>query len=103
MIKKNFRIAVNEKLIVRVTYVTNDSRILTRKCVPFDFGPSRKFKDKSDRYHFQDLDSPNGKHPLSLEPKKVIKVELTGVNFDPANYIKWKPNWFMKRNWGKYS
>jgi len=101
--KEVFLKAVNEKLIVRVTYVTNNNRILTRKCVPFDFGPSRKFKDKSRRYHFHDLDSPNGKHPLPLLPKRVIKIELTELHFNPANYIKWKPKWFIKRNWGVYS
>lgn len=55
--------SINRKLMVRVTYVTNGNRVLTRKCIPFDVGPSRRSKDKSIRYHFLDLDSPKGKHP----------------------------------------
>jgi len=33
----------------------------------------------------------------------MIKIELLGETFDPANYISWKPNWFIKRDWGNYS
>ena len=76
---------------------------MARKCIPFDFGPSRRFRDKSNRYHFLDLDSPNGKHPLLLLPNKILKLELTNFNFNPAKYINWKPKWFVKRNWGAYS
>ncbi|AUC16589.1 hypothetical protein BTO06_16170 [Tenacibaculum sp. SZ-18] len=103
MFKDKFVLAINEKLMVRVTYVTNDSRVLTRKCIPFDFGPSKRFMDKSYRYHFLDLDSPRGRHPLPLLPNRLVKLELTNTSFNPANYINWKPNWYFKRNWGKYS
>ena len=95
--------SINDKKIVRVTYVTNNKRVLTRKCIPFDIGPSKKFKDKSIRYHFLDLDSPNGKHPLPLLPNRILKIELTDLYFEPSKYIYWKPNWFLKRDWGKYS
>ena len=95
--------SINRKLMVRVTYVTNGNRVLIRKCIPFDVGPSRRSKDKSIRYHFLDLDSPNGKHPLPLLPDRVLKIELTSLYFQPSKYINWKPNWFLKRDWGKYS
>ena len=103
MFKDKFVLAINEKLMVRVTYVTNDSRVLTRKCIPFDFGPSNRCKDKSYRYHFLDLDSPRGRHPLPLLPNRLVKLELTNISFNPANYINWKPKWYLKRNWGAYS
>ncbi|CAM1334311.1 hypothetical protein [Tenacibaculum aestuariivivum] len=95
--------SINDRLVVRVTYVTNNKRVLTRKCIPFDIGPSTKFKDKSIRYHFLDLNGPKGAHNLPLLPGRVLNIELTDLYFEPSKYIKWKPNWFLKRNWGKYS
>ncbi len=95
--------SINDKLIVRVTYVTNDKRVLTRKCIPFDIGPSTKFKDKSIRFHFLDLNGPRGAHNLPLLPDRVLNIELTGSQFEPSKYITWKPKWFLKRNWGKFS
>jgi hypothetical protein len=95
--------SINDKLIVRVTYVTNNKRVLTRESIPFDIGPSRRFRDKSQRYHFLVLDSPQGRHNLSILPMQIKKIELTEEHFSPSNYIKWKPKWFVKRNWGIYS
>lgn len=28
---------------------------------------------------------------------------LESESFDPADYIKWEPNWIFKRDWGVYS
>ncbi|WP_431166085.1 hypothetical protein [Tenacibaculum halocynthiae] len=95
--------SINDRLVVRVTYVTNDNRVLTRKCIPFDIGPIRRSKDKSLRYHFLDLDSPKGAHNLPLLPNRLLKIELTSIQFEPAKYITWKPNWFLKRNWEDFS
>lgn len=103
MDRDKFEKSINNKLIVKVVYITKNNRILTRRCIPFDYGPSRSFKDKSQRYHFLDIDSPNGKHIVSILPSQVLKIEITDINFDPSKYIHWKPKWFLKRNWGVYS
>jgi hypothetical protein len=103
MYKKLFFKSINEKLIVKLTFNSVEKGVLTRKCIPFDFGPSRKFRDKSQRYHFLVLDGPEGRHNLSILPMQIIKIELTDIYFEPSKYIKWKPKWFFKRNWGVYS
>jgi hypothetical protein len=95
--------AINDKLIVELTFNSIEKGIITRKCISFDYGPSRRFKDKSNRYHFLVLDGPEGRHNLSILPIQIIKIKLTNIHFDPAKYIKWKPKWFLKRNWGVYS
>ena len=95
--------SINEKLIVKVTFNSLENGIITRKCIPFDLGPSRRFRDKSQRYHFLILEGPKGKHNLSILPTKILKIELTDIHFDPSKYVKWKPKWFVKRNWGVYS
>jgi hypothetical protein len=77
--------------------------IVKRKCIPFDFGPSRGFRNRFQRYHFLVLGGPEGRHNLSVLPMQIVKIELTGLNFNPSKYIKWKPKWFLKRNWGVYS
>jgi hypothetical protein len=76
---------------------------ITRVCIPFDFGPSRRYKDGLDRYHFYDLDSPDGKHNLSIVPNQLISINILNKVFDPQDYITWTPNWFVVRNWGRYS
>jgi len=95
--------SIEEKFIVKLTFNSVEKGILTRKCIPFDLGPSRRFRDKSQRYHFLVLDGPDGRHNLSILPMQIVKIELIDAHFEPSKYIKWKPKWFVKRNWGVYS
>ncbi len=80
--------------------------MLTRTCAPMDFGPSRRAKDQSDRYHFWDYDSDTQRHVLSLLPNQVESIQTTEHNFDPAEFITWDVKaspWFSTRDWGEYS
>lgn len=95
--------AIHDRLIVTLCCDSYEKGHIVRKCVCFDYGPSRKYKDGLDRYHFFDLDSPDGKHNLSILPSQVISVTLTNENFEPSTYVTWTPNWFVKRDWGVYS
>ena len=45
MYNKLFIKSINERLIVKLTFKSVKNEVLTRNCIPFDFGPSRKFKD----------------------------------------------------------
>jgi len=95
--------AINQKMIIQLTFNSKEKGIITRKCVPFDFGPSRKYRNGADRYHFNDLDSPDGKHNLSILPDQVISITLSNKHFNPEEYITWKPNWYIERDWGAFS
>ena len=100
----NFLQAISVKKYVQVKFNSQGKGIIQRLCVPFDFGPwRRKINPNPDRYHFYDLDSPDGKHNLSILPEQIISIDVTEQSFDPAVYIKWNPNWFIKRDWGIYS
>lgn len=101
--ESDFLFAINEMLITEITFKSAEKGIITRLCIPFDFGPSRRYKDGLDRYHFYDLNSPEGKHNLSILPEQLISITLTDNNFNPSDYITWSPNWFVKRDWGIYS
>ncbi len=100
---KEFLEAINNKLILQITFDSKEKGIIKRTCIPFDFGPSRKYKDGLDRYHFLDLDSPDGKHNLSILPDQVLNMTLTNNTFNPADYISWTPNWHISRDWGEFS
>jgi hypothetical protein len=100
---KEFLEAINNKLILQITFDSKEKGIIKRTCIPFDFGPSRKYKDGLDRYHFLDLDSPDGKHNLSILPDQVLNITLTNNTFNPADYISWTPNWHISRDWGEFS
>lgn len=96
--------AITEKQILRVTFNSKEKGEITRLCIPFDFWPSRnKLKENPDRYHFYDLDSPKGSHTLSILPEQIVLIEVTGEYFDPSDYVKRTPNWFVQRDWGEYS
>lgn len=100
---ETFLKSIHEMKIVEVVIMTHEKGKIKRKCIPFDFGPSRKFQDKIDRYHFYDLDSPDGKHNLSITPDHLLEIQITNESFEPGDYVKWQPKWFIKRNWGQYS
>ena len=99
-----FLYAITNKKVIELTFDSKDKGVITRKCIPFDFGPSRRnLKINPSRYHLFDLNSPEGKHTLSILPEQVIKINLLDETFNPADYVTWTPNWFIKRNWGVYS
>lgn len=95
--------AINEKKVVSVTVDTFEKGTIVRKCIPFDYGPSKKFHDAQNRYHFLDLTSPEGPHNLSVLPHQVRDISILNENFDPEHYVKWTPKWFIPRDWGRYS
>jgi hypothetical protein len=95
--------SIIDKKIIKLIFDSKDKGIIERYCIPFDFGLSRKYKDNLERYHLYDLDSPEGSHNLSILPEQIISIEITENYFDPSHYVKWTPNWIIKRNWGIYS
>jgi len=104
-LKDDFLKSIHEKRIVRITFNSYEKGIITRNCIPYDFGMSRnpKLQDGRERYHFYDLNSPDGQHNLSILPEQLLKLELLAEHFEPAQYVTWKPRWFVQRDWGKYS
>lgn len=103
MVNKNFVQAISEMKLVRVIFNSYEKGEITRVCVPFDYGPSRRYKDGTERYHFYDLDSPSSNHNLSILPDQIKNIEILNEKFLPKDYVKWTPNWFLKRDWGIYS
>ncbi len=103
VMKEIFFTAIHGKKEVKITFDSKEKGIIKRKCVPFDYGPSRKYNDVRDRCHFYDLDSPEGNHNLSILPEQLIAIELLNETFEPSDYVTWRPNWIVKRDWGKYS
>lgn len=95
---------IQGKKLLSVSFIAKEDGLLrVRKCVPFDYGVSRKYKDGEDRFHFYDLDSPDGRHNLSLLPEQVQSIDLLNEIFEPADYVSWTPNWIIERDWGVYS
>jgi len=98
-------IHAKEKVFLRF-FSKEDGTTLDRTCAPMDFGPSRRAKDQSDRYHFWDYDSDTGRHTLSLPPGQIVSIEPAGDTFDPAEFISWSTSespWLVQRDWGQFS
>jgi hypothetical protein len=104
---QTFVTAIHSMKKLKLTFFSKqDGGELIRMCAPTDFGPSRRAKDKSDRYHFWDYESDAGKHILSLLPGQIIQIQSTEESFDPSDFIIWDVKqfpWFLQRNWGVFS
>ncbi len=99
-----FIAAIRSKRLVRITFFSKeDQGYLTRLCAPMDYGPSRRAKDQSDRYHLWDYESDEGSHVLSLLPSQVQSIEVLDEHFDPAEFVTWPTAWFVSRDWGPHS
>jgi len=115
--KINLTVAFNMKMTfidaiascnkVRLTFHSKeDEANLTRICAPMDYGPSRRAKDKSDRFHLWDYESDRKNHVLSLLPEQVISIERLDDVFSPDEFVTWDTttsHWFISRDWGKHS
>lgn len=95
--------AIHNKKMILLKFNSKEKGVITRLCIPFDYGPSRRYKDDLDRYHLYDLDSPEEKHNLSILSEQVINIEVLNKDFEPSDYVSWQPNWFVKRDWGECS
>jgi hypothetical protein len=95
---------IHEKRLMSIKFIAkSDGALRERKCIPFDFGASSNAKNKSDKYHFYDLNSPNGRHNLSLFSEQIREIILLDENFEPKEYVTWTPDWIIDRDWGEYS
>ena len=106
-LERIFKDAINSKSKIKLVFDSKeDGTYLTRECAPMDFGPSRRAKNKDDRFHFWDYESDVAKHVLSLLPHQVINITILEEKFEPAEFISWDITtspWFYKRDWGQYS
>ncbi len=89
---------------VRVRWRSKDDRgqLQARRCAPMDYGPSRRASDPAPRYHFWDFESDSGRnHVLSLPAAQIVDIEILDSSFEPATFVTWPTNWFVKRTtWG---
>lgn len=104
MPKDDFIAAIQNKTKINLTFFSKeDGSNLTRLCAPMDYGPSRRAHNKSDRFHMWDYESDQKNHVLSLLPNQIVKMEFTSESFEPSEFVTWSPNWFISRDWGKFS
>ncbi len=102
--KNIFINAIKQKKKIEITFDSDSKGIITRVCIPFDYGPSRrKLYSNVEKYHMCDLSSPDGAHVLSILPRQLISIKILEELFDPADFVTWEPNWFILRDWGEYS
>jgi hypothetical protein len=95
--------SIHEMRFVLITADSYEKGIIQRICVPFDYGPSSRARDGQNRYHFWDLNSPEGPHNLSILPSQLQGLEILEERFNPEDYVHWQTNWHIPRNWGRYS
>lgn len=99
--------AIHSKTKLKLTFFSKeDGAFLVRTCAPMDFAPSRRARDKSNRYHFWDYDSDTKSHILSLLPNQICQIKAIENSFEPAELITWNTKispWSLPRDWGSFS
>ncbi len=99
--------AIREKRLVSVRfYSKEDGKVIERKCVPLDYGPSRRAKLKNNRFHFWDIESDKQNHVLSLNPEQIEMILILDDKFQPEKIVIWdtkKSRWLIERDWGDVS
>lgn len=102
--KDAFLAAIHSMTKLAVTFHSKqDGMALRRVCAPMDFGPSRRARDQSDRFHLWDYESDEAPHVLSLRIEQVMGMETLVESFDPGEFVTWSPQWIVTRNWGTFS
>ncbi|HEX4418367.1 MAG TPA: dihydrofolate reductase family protein [Kofleriaceae bacterium] len=92
--------ALHATRTLRVCFIAKKDNIQrTRTCAPLDFGPDRRAKDQSNRYHFWDYDSDDGPHSLSVLPEQIVSMVIAGHIFNPVDIVTWVPDWTISRDW----
>ena len=97
-IMDDFLYAIHNKRIVKIKAKTDERGIIVRHSVPFDYGSG---KLPGVRFHFWNLDGPEGPHNFSVLPKDLLSLEVTEKTFEPRNYVTWNPpyKWHIQRDW----
>jgi len=104
---EEFVSAIHAKRQVQLAFFSKeDGTVISRRCAPMDYGPSRRAKLKQDRYHVWDYESDEKNHVLSLDPDKIVSLQVLDATFDPAEFVSWDTSrsaWFVPRQWGEFS
>ena len=108
MYRDQFIQAIRDKQMIQLAFYSREDggRVLTRKCAPMDYGPSRRAKEQNDRFHFWDFESDKKNHVLSLSPDQVQSIVVLSDTFQPGQFVTWdtrESRWFVARDWGQYS
>ena len=103
MIYDDFVSAIGGTNLIELTFASSSKGIITRICAPMDFGPWKRSSSGEIRYHFIDLNSSAGEHPLSIKADRILKLTVLNQKFKPENIVHWVPEWHIARDWGIYS
>lgn len=98
--KDIFLSAIHSKNKVKIKfYSKKDERNIERKCAPLDFGPSKRTKEKDERFHVWDYEGEKGPHTSSLTIEQVLGITVLEERFDPRSIVTWTPDWIISRAW----
>ena len=86
---------------ITLTFFDEESQRNVRKCcIPVDYSPGRRKKDKSPLYYFWDFENSQNDYLLSLPPENIVSMEVDDEIFNPKDFVTfWKKIWYIKRDW----
>ena len=101
---QDFIKAIHETRKLKIIFFSKeDNAYIERTCAPMDYAVGQNIKDNIKRYWVWDYDSDTKKHTLGIKPEKIKSLVILAETFDPAEFVTWKPNWDISRQWGTFS
>lgn len=101
-----FVAGIQTKTKVLITWISEDDGgvVQVRKCAPMDYAPWNRpnLIPNPPRYHLWDYDGQPQPHNLPPPTENIVSFEATADPFDPAEFVRWVPNWHVPRDWGQY-
>jgi len=89
---------------VRITFFSEeDNGYIERTCAPMDYAVGQRIRDNIKRYWVWDYDSDTRNHTLGIKPERIKSLVVLNETFDPSEFVTWRPNWDIPRQWGALS
>ena len=94
---------IEKKRKIELTFVNTTGNQEVKICVPIDYYPCRRVRDKCEYYYFWDPSAEEGGRLFRLAPEEIVSIILSVDAFGPAGLPGfWKKKWFIGRNWGHF-
>ena len=95
--------AIKKARKIKLTFFTEEDLVKSvTLCIPLDYNPGRRIKDKSCLYHFLCFEDDGTGYVLSLSPNQIINMEPTEESFDIRNLLTDDINLFLIQHKGLF-
>ncbi|MDD3645953.1 MAG: hypothetical protein PHH06_00940 [Candidatus Gracilibacteria bacterium] len=91
--------AIDNKLLIKIAYFNKFGKLLTKICVPYDFGIMHSYRDLQNRYFFYNYKHIEKNTILHIKASNMYFIELLEETFCPISLGINNKSFILLRNW----